>query len=74
MMMMTIIIIIMSTTSLYCGHQLLIPQVIYEHGEPWGSDVGSSFAHQSTIWKSYQQMHLVENQADMGEGNDGFCL
>jgi hypothetical protein len=28
------------TMSLNCGHQFFIPQMIYEHGEPWWNDTG----------------------------------
>jgi hypothetical protein len=30
--------------------------------------------HQSALWKSCQQSHLVVNWEDLGEGNGGFCL
>jgi len=36
----------------------------------------SQFVHQSALWPSYQQRHLllVANQEDLVEVNDGFCL
>jgi hypothetical protein len=47
---------------------LFIPQVIYERGELWWSDLnrGRLLIRQSALWQLY---HLVANQEDMGKGN-----
>jgi hypothetical protein len=34
----------------------------------------SRFVHQSALWQSYQQSHLVANREDVGEEDYGFCL
>jgi hypothetical protein len=49
--------------------------VIYEHEEPWwmmSTGKKSQFIHQSALWQSYQQSHLVKNQENLGKGHDGF--
>jgi hypothetical protein len=54
---------------------LFIPQVMYEHGELWWNDVEwGKLIHQSAVWQSYQQGHLVASQEDLGKGNYGFYL
>jgi hypothetical protein len=42
-------------------------------GMMWTGE-NSLFVHQSTPWQSYQQNHLLANQEDPGEENDGFCV
>jgi hypothetical protein len=53
-----------------------IAQVIYVHEEPWWMMLKgeNGFIHQSALRQSYPHSHLVSNQEDLGEGNDGFGL
>jgi hypothetical protein len=41
------------------------------HGGMVSTRGNSLLVHQSVLWKSYQQSHLVANQEDLDEGNDG---
>jgi hypothetical protein len=40
---------------------LFIPQMIYEHGEPWWNDIdrGKLVIHPPEVWQSFEQNHLV---------------
>jgi hypothetical protein len=40
----------------------------------YGGGGESQSVHQSALYQSYQQNHLVANQEDLGERNYGFCL
>jgi hypothetical protein len=51
---------------------MFIPQVIYEHGEPWwmvSAEENIQCVHQIAHWQSYQQIHLVANREDLKAGN-----
>jgi hypothetical protein len=51
---------------------LFSPQVIYEHGELWWSDVDKDKTPDSStrvLSGNPTITHLVANQKDMGEGN-----
>jgi hypothetical protein len=56
---------------------LFIPKVICENGEAKWNDIdrkNSWFVHQSALWQSYQQSNLVENQEELGKGDDEYSL
>jgi hypothetical protein len=66
------------TTSLDCGLQrayCLSPSwymSMEDHSEIMQTRKNSWLVHQSALWQSYQQSHLVANRKDVCEGNDGF--
>jgi hypothetical protein len=67
----------MMMMSMGCDYVSELCQIIYEHGEPWwmmSTEEKFQFIHQSSIWQSYQESHLVGNREDLGEESDGFCL
>jgi hypothetical protein len=54
--------------SLNCGHQLFIPQVIYEHGKPWWNDIDrrkTPDLSTRALEHSYEQSHLVAKQEEL---------
>jgi hypothetical protein len=55
---------------------LFIPQVIYEHGEPWWNDIdrGKLFIHPSELYGNPTSSHLVANKEELDKGNDEFHL
>jgi hypothetical protein len=47
---------------------LFIPQVIYEHVEPWWNINGKTPDSSTTaLWQSYQQSHLVAKQEELSK-------
>jgi hypothetical protein len=55
---------------------MFIPQVIYEHVEPWWNDIDrEKIPHSSTraLWQSYQQSNLVAIRKN-GRREFKFCL
>jgi hypothetical protein len=42
-----------------------------KHGGKMLTGENSWFIHHSALWQYYQQSHLVANQEELGEGNDG---
>jgi hypothetical protein len=55
---------------------LFIPQVIYEHGEPWwnGINRGKLLICPPELSGNPTSSHLVANQEELGKGNDEFSL
>jgi hypothetical protein len=53
---------------------LFIPQVIYEHQEPWYVQKKTNNSSSRVLCQSYQQIHLVAKQEKLGEGSYEFCL
>jgi hypothetical protein len=49
--------------------QLLIPQVTYEHREPWWNDIDNGKYDSSTWgpWQSYKHEHLVAKQEELAK-------
>jgi hypothetical protein len=54
---------------------LFIPQVIYEHKEPWWNDIyrRTPLILQLELWQSYQQTSSTK-ASGTGKGNDEFIL
>jgi hypothetical protein len=55
---------------------LLIPQVIYEHGERWWNDIDRRILmiRPPELWRYYQRINLVAKQETLGEGTYEFDL
>jgi hypothetical protein len=55
---------------------LFIPQVIYEHGEPWWNDIsrGKLLIRPQELSGNPTSRHLVEMQDKLCEGNHEFGL
>jgi hypothetical protein len=60
--------------SLNCGHQLLIPHVIYEHEEPWWSDRGKLLICPPELYGNPISSHLVEKQEQQVKGMMNLAL
>jgi hypothetical protein len=66
--------------SLNCAHQLAYcssPRSymsMENHGGIIPTEEYSRSVLQSTLWKSYQQSHVVVHLGNLGEGNGGFCV
>jgi hypothetical protein len=47
---------------------------VENHGAMMSTGESYWFVHKSALWQSYQHSHLMDNQEELGDGNDGFCL
>jgi hypothetical protein len=55
---------------------LFIPEVIYEHGEPWWKDIDRETLNYSSrsLWPSYQQSYLAAKQEELSKKMMNFIL